>query len=1260
MIAKLIGTLRSRRNRLRFRHSRSLRGRRRNALETLEDRCLLAITLGSDIMVNEPDSGGTDSGGTANAVFNVRLTQSSDEIVTVDYTTVDGSAFAPLDYAPQSGTLQFNPGTTSLPITVAVNGDQLFEDDESFFMELSNPVGDTLGTSLAQAFIVDNDIAPTIDDASVVEGDSGFAVAMFTVTLPSPRNNDLTLQFETFDETATAGADYIAVNGDLIIAAGETTATISVPVRGDTVVEADETFGLALSQRETIANATEINEFAIAVGTILDDDVRISIADATVTEGDEGDPPVEAVFAVTLSQASPQTITVDFATEDGTAVSSTFPDFTARAGQITFAPGQTRREIRIPIAPDAFVEPNEVFRVVLSNASGALLVESEGLGTIIDNDAQIGAGGAHGSISGRKWHDLNADGVIDPGEPGIGGVYIYLDLNNDGRIGVDEPAAITRNDGSFTIENVSPGVYAVREVVPFGWQSVFPTQAYLVGLKPGRAITGLRFGNVRAVDFGDAPDGIADEPSYPTLAANNGASHGVVPSFRLGRRIDSDPDGQPTAEARGDDIDGSNDDDGVFFTSGLEAGEVATITVTASVNTGYLQGWIDFNADGDWDDPGEQVVRNALLAPGENTLTFLVPASAGVLDADVIRYARFRYGPEMDLAYFGPSVVGEVEDYAVTVPFAPDNGLTILDDMFVVNEDDVLNEPAPGVLDNDSDRLDFDLSASLVTGPENGTLVLNADGSFIYTPDANFFGPDSFVYRATSPDGRFREATVDIDVLPVNDDPTANDDIASADSGVAEDIFVLLNDTTEPDDEPDPIVSAVDPISSQGGTVTIGPGGAFVTYLSAAGFLGEDSFDYTISDINGSTDTATVTVFVGPANPIVDIIFVAADDFQNDGGMPLATDENGVVIVNPGQSFVLQVYVEDLGDPSRPFPQGVFSAYMDVTYSTPTVAVNGPIQHNDVLDPGEDFAYGVGESGDTSTPGLINEVGSSSDISVPPCDADTEMCRFLLFEVPFTAVQSGGATFASNMADVARNQVLVFGLSPQRALGPQDIRFDTLDMLVGASAPAAFFNAASPFDVNDDGMVSPLDAMYVINEINAGGARELGAAKATSALAFAPQSVAPAGYVDINGDNLLSPLDAYLILNELGRLAGSEAIERVAATTQFKPHKSSALLAQPAAKLSAAELRPAHWLPDGLAAAETDDTEPEARAAFTAGFTQVAPSPVAGAADHAADTASTRKAGRDIATPAAGDDINPGLEPVLADIAEDIAVAWQQ
>jgi len=157
---------------------------------------------------------------------------------------------------------------------------------------------------------------------------------------------------------------------------------------------------------------------------------------------------------------------------------------------------------------------------------------------------------------------------------------------------------------------------------------------------------------IQEMDFGDAPD-----LPYPTLLPN-GARHIIDQTVYLGSLIDSELDGQPNSTATGDDISNLADEDGVAFLTPHHSGGNDFIIVTAS-KSGYLNVWCDFNADGDWDDPGEQIFMDTPLNPGGNPLTYIIPDTA-VTDTSFI---RFRFSTWTGLGYDGLAQDGEVEDY---------------------------------------------------------------------------------------------------------------------------------------------------------------------------------------------------------------------------------------------------------------------------------------------------------------------------------------------------------------------------------------------------------------------------------------------------------------------------------------------------------------------------------------------------------------------------------------------------------------------
>ena len=157
-------------------------------------------------------------------------------------------------------------------------------------------------------------------------------------------------------------------------------------------------------------------------------------------------------------------------------------------------------------------------------------------------------------------------------------------------------------------------------------------------------------------DYGDAPD-----PRYPTLGSSFGAWHRQDAALWMGEKVDSEADGLPASDAKGDDRDGSDDEDGVTFLNTWSAGSEAKFTVSAS-DSGYMNIWADFNGDGDWTDSGEQIVTDDPVGPGNSDYSIPIPSNAWL---DSV-YIRFRLSSKSGLTPGGYAPDGEVEDYFIT------------------------------------------------------------------------------------------------------------------------------------------------------------------------------------------------------------------------------------------------------------------------------------------------------------------------------------------------------------------------------------------------------------------------------------------------------------------------------------------------------------------------------------------------------------------------------------------------------------------
>jgi hypothetical protein len=235
--------------------------------------------------------------------------------------------------------------------------------------------------------------------------------------------------------------------------------------------------------------------------------------------------------------------------------------------------------------------------------------------------------------------------------------------------------------------------------------------------------------------------------------------------------------------------------------------------------------------------------------------------------------ANVTYSPDAD--YEGPDWFtytvsdsnGGTDIANVTISVSAVNDPPVaVDDAYATDEDTLLNIAVPGVLGNDSDVDGDTLTSVVVTLPLHGSGSIGSDGSFSYMPETNYNGSDNFTYRASDGTAESNIATVTITIGAVNDSPVANDDSASTDEDTPVTIDVLANDT---DVDGDTLV--VDSVT-QGSYGSVTNNGINVTYSPNADYEGPDWFTYTISDGNGGTSSANVSITVIAVNdpPVAD------------------------------------------------------------------------------------------------------------------------------------------------------------------------------------------------------------------------------------------------------------------------------------------------------------------------------------------------------------------------------------------------------
>ena len=341
----------------------------------------LPVLSVAHVAVEEGDTGTTD------LAFTARLSAASEVPVSFNYQTRAGTATAGTDYQTLNPTpLTFGPNETAKPIVVKVNGDLVDEDNETFFLGLSNVVHATPDSLEAQGTIRNDDLAfLSIEDVpSVIEGDTGTTPARFRVTLNRPSTREVTFEFATANGTAESPSDYLVTNGSRTIPSLSTQTTIDVLVNGDRDLESNETFSVDLR------NATGARgiQRARATAAILDDDtpsadLPVSII---VTEGDAGTT-TNVLVTVRLDRPAPAPVSVHYQTHNGTATGGL--DYQTSSGDLHIRADERTAQFSVTVLGDNLAEPDETFEIRFSNPVNANFPRTVVPVTILDDDPDL-------------------------------------------------------------------------------------------------------------------------------------------------------------------------------------------------------------------------------------------------------------------------------------------------------------------------------------------------------------------------------------------------------------------------------------------------------------------------------------------------------------------------------------------------------------------------------------------------------------------------------------------------------------------------------------------------------------------------------------------------------------------------------------------------------------------------------------------------------------------------------------------------------
>ncbi|MBK8639210.1 MAG: hypothetical protein IPN92_13380 [Chromatiaceae bacterium] len=357
-----------------------------------------------------------------------------------------------------------------------------------------------------------------INDVSKAEGNSGTTAYTFTVTLSPASTGTVTLKYATANGTATAGSDYTAIPATLLtFNPGQTSQQVTVKVTGDTIPEANETFFVNLSAP---SGATLFD--GQGKGTLLNDEGPVlKINNVSKAEGNSGT--TAYTFTITLSPASTGTVTLKYATANGTATAGS--DYAAiPATLLTFSPGQTSKQVTVNITGDTTLEANETFYVNLSAAKGATLFDGQGLGTLLNDEGPVlkinDVSQAEGN-SGTTAYTFTI--TLSPASTGTVKVK-YATANGTAKAGSDYtalPATLLTFSPGQTSKQVTVNVSG--DTIPEANETLFVN---LSAAKGATLFDGQGKGTLLNDDLGDVPN-VVDVPEVVDVPDGETGSENV-------------------------------------------------------------------------------------------------------------------------------------------------------------------------------------------------------------------------------------------------------------------------------------------------------------------------------------------------------------------------------------------------------------------------------------------------------------------------------------------------------------------------------------------------------------------------------------------------------------------------------------------------------------------------------------------------------------------------------------------------------------
>jgi len=674
-------------------------------------------------------SGAEGNAGATGLTFTITLDQAATAAETVDW-AVTGAGADPAtasDFAGGvllSAAVTFAVGETAKTITVAVQGDAAVEGDETFVVTLANPSpGLVVESAAAGGTIVDDDATVSVAalDATKGEGHSGTTLLTFRLT----RSGDLATAHGVSWSVAGSGVNAASAgdfvggaqpSGDVTFLVGEVARTISIEVAGDADVEADETFTLSLSG--PTSGLTVLG--GAAVGTIVNDDAVTSVlaSNAAKAEGNGG----STGFNFTVTRAGDISLahSVSWSVTGSGSDPASAADFAGGAfpsGSVTFAAGEVAEIVTVLVEGDSAIEAGETFTITLSAPwTGLSIGAASAVGSIGNDDATVSI-----AVAGS------------PGKPegNAGPTPFAFTLTRSGDTSTTHSVAWSVTGSTATpadADDFASGVLSSGTVTFAAGEAI---RTVIVDVEGDSVI--------------ESNDGFAVELSAPSPGL-------TIVTATAGATIAND-DATISIAATG-----------AAKTEGNAGATAYTFVISRSGDLSVAHS-VAWGVAGSGASPAtaSDFVGGAVPTA---SVTFAVGETAKVVTVSVQGDTAAEADEGFTVTLASPSPGATIDTAAATGTIQNDDIAVVkaYDDAFVSHQGKaVVAAAASGLLFNDVGAT----AASIVTGPDHGTLQLAGNGGFTYTPMPGFKGIDAFTYQASNGSGGTGTAEAVVHVVPV-------------------------------------------------------------------------------------------------------------------------------------------------------------------------------------------------------------------------------------------------------------------------------------------------------------------------------------------------------------------------------------------------------------------------------------------------------------------------------------------------------------